>query len=327
MPDLASVRDSAQKRWVRKLARIFALGWRGSALHWHRHQMLYLLLAGLATPLVVSVHSIVSLDFSIAIVPGWHSTIFPPYFVAGAIFSGFAMVFTLAIPLRKIFNLKELITLEHLDKAARVTLVAGLVVAYGYLMEFFMAWFSAEPAEMRMMLNRATGPYAWAFWIMITCNVLIPQLLWSRRIRGNASALFVLSLVINLGMWLERYVIVITSLHRDYLPSAWGMYAGTIWDWTLFIGSIGTFIFLFLLFIRCLPVISIYEMREFIHQKKILQKESQTLRKREEAEEHVPEERLYATVAEFEDAERLWTLPGRSAAWDINEWMPIPLSR
>ena len=205
-----------------------------------------------------------------------------------------------------------------------MTLVAGLVVAYGYLMEFFMAWFSAEPAEMRMMLNRATGPYAWAFWIMITCNVLIPQLLWSRRIRGNASALFVLSLVINLGMWLERYVIVITSLHRDYLPSAWGMYAGTIWDWTLFIGSIGTFIFLFLLFIRCLPMISIYEMREFIHQKKILQKESQALRKREEAEEHVPEERLYATVAEFEDAERTVDAAGRSAAWDINEWMPIP---
>ncbi|HYG78434.1 MAG TPA: NrfD/PsrC family molybdoenzyme membrane anchor subunit [Planctomycetota bacterium] len=264
IPDLATLRDRAKRPFAKIVYGIFALGWRGSALHWHRYQMAYLLLAGLATPLVVSVHTIVSFDFAVAQVPGWHVTIFPPYFVAGAIFSGFAMVLTLAIPLRKIYGLEDFITARHLDNMAKVLLGTGLIVAYGYFMEHFMGWYSGNPYEMFVTHNRETGPYAITFWLLILCNVLVPQLLWLRSIRTSVAALFVISLIVNVGMWMERFVIVITSLHRDFLPSSWDMYYPTFWDIATYAGTIGLFLTLFLLFIRLLPVISIFEMRELV---------------------------------------------------------------
>ncbi len=267
VPDVATMRDRAQNKTVARLYGILALGWRGSARHWKRFHMAYLLLAGLATPLVLSVHSVVSLDFAIAIVPGWHSTIFPPYFVAGAIFSGFAMVLTLAIPIRKFYGLQDFITLRHLENSAKVMLATGLMVAHGYITEAFMSWYSDDKFEIYMTLNRMFGPYAPAYWLLIFCNVLTPQLLWFKRIRTNIAALFVISLVVNVGMWTERYVIVITSLHRDFLPSSWGIFHGTRWDWMTLFGSFGLFLTLLFLFLRILPAISISEMRELVHKK------------------------------------------------------------
>jgi molybdopterin-containing oxidoreductase family membrane subunit len=266
IPDLATLRDRAGRRLARVAYGVLAMGWRGSARHWHRYQIAYLLLAGLATPLVISVHSVVSLDFAVAIIPGWHSTIFPPYFVAGAIYSGFAMVMTLAIPLRAVYKLEDFITTRHLDNMAKILLATGLIVAYGYIMETFAAWYSGNPYEEYMMLNRMGGPYAPFFWALIVCNVVVPQVLWSRRVRSNAPALFVIALVVNIGMWLERFVIVVTSMHRDFLPSSWGMYAGTVWDWATYVGSLGLFFALFFVFIRLLPMISIFEMRELVHE-------------------------------------------------------------
>jgi molybdopterin-containing oxidoreductase family membrane subunit len=267
LPDLATLRDRAQNRYARLLYGVMAMGWRGSARHWHRYRTAYLLMAGLATPLVVSVHTVVSLDFAVAILPGWHSTIFPPYFVAGAIFSGFAMVLTLSIPLRAAFQLHDFITDRHLDNMAKVMLATGLIVAYGYLMEAFMAWYGQNPFESYTMLqNRPFGPYAHTYWIMMTCNVFLPQLLWFPAFRRNPVLLWLMSLVVNTGMWLERYVIVVTSLHRDYLPSSWSIYHGTFWDYATFYGSIGLFASLLFLFIRVLPVISIAEMRELVHE-------------------------------------------------------------
>jgi Ni/Fe-hydrogenase subunit HybB-like protein len=264
LPDLATLRDRAKSRGKQFFYGTLALGWRGSARHWQRHQMAYLLLAGLATPLVLSVHSVVSFDFAVAIVPGWHSTIFPPYFVAGAIFSGFAMVLNLIIPVRKIYHLESVITLRHLNNAANVMLVTGLIVAYGYLMEAFMAWYSGDVFEEFMMGNRAFGPYGWAFWALMLFNVVIPQALWLRRVRTNVVLLFLVALSVNLGMWFERFVIVITSLHRDFVPSSWGLYAPTFWDWATFAGTIGLFFTLLFLFIRFLPMISISEVRELV---------------------------------------------------------------
>jgi Ni/Fe-hydrogenase subunit HybB-like protein len=266
IPDLATLRDRARHPFARMAYGILAMGWRGSAVHWHRYETAYLLLAGLATPLVVSVHSIVSLDFAVSVLPGWHSTIFPPYFVAGAIYAGFAMVLTLAIPLRAAYRLDDLITMNHLDNMAKVMLATGLFVFYGYVMELFFAWYSANPNEAYMIYNRATGPYAPFYWALLICNGLVPQLLWSARLRASVPLLFVISLVVSVGMWLERYIIVVTSLHRDFLPSAWGMYSGTIWDWATFLGTIGLFLSLLFLFIRVLPMISIFEMRELVHQ-------------------------------------------------------------
>jgi Ni/Fe-hydrogenase subunit HybB-like protein len=237
------------------------MGWRGSARHWRRYQQAYLLLGGLATPLVVSVHSVVSFDFATSVIPGWHTTVFPPYFVAGAIFSGFAMVLTIAIPLRTAFGLRDFITDQHLDNMAKVMLASGLVVAYGYLMEIFIAWYSGDGFEWFMVMNRLFGPYQWCYVALWVCNIFIPQLLWSKWIRSNVAALFVLSLIINVGMWLERFIIVVVSLHRDFLPSSWGMFYPTFWDWTTFIGSIGLFAALLFLFVRLLPVISIFEMQ------------------------------------------------------------------
>jgi molybdopterin-containing oxidoreductase family membrane subunit len=260
IPDLATLRDRSRTRTGRVVYGMLAMGWRGSAVHWQRYDMAYLLLAGLATPLVVSVHSVVSLDFAVAILPGWHTTIFPPYFVAGAIYSGFAMVLTLAIPLRAAYGLEDFITMRHLENMAKVMLATGLIVAYGYMMEAFIAWYSGNEFEEYMLLNRVTGPYGPFYWALILCNVLLPQALWSERVRSNVLLLFVIALVVNTGMWLERFVIVITSLHRDYLPSSWGNYLPTMWDWATFIGTIGLFLTLLFLFIRFLPMISISEM-------------------------------------------------------------------
>jgi len=270
LPDLATLRDRAKDRVSRMIYGVLAMGWRGSAMHWHRYEMAYLLLAGLATPLVVSVHTVVSFDFTMGVIPGWHSTIFPPYFVAGAIYSGFAMVVTLAIPLRKFYGLEDFLTLRHLDNMAKILLATGLIVAYGYTMETFMAFFSGPNTYDRyMMINRMTGPYAPVYWCLILCNIVIPLTsLWFARIRRNVVALFVISLVIQTGMWLERFVIVVTSLHRDFLPSSWGMYYPTKWDWAVYTGTIGLFFTLFLLFIRFLPMISIFEMRGLAHELK-----------------------------------------------------------
>jgi molybdopterin-containing oxidoreductase family membrane subunit len=264
IPDLATLRDRATTRAKQVIYGILAMGWRGSARHWHRYQTAYLLLAGLATPLVVSVHTVVSLDFAIAIEPGWHTTIFPPYFVAGAIYSGFAMVLTLAIPLRAVYGLEDFITMRHLENMGKVMLATGLIVGYGYILEFFMAFYSGNHFEKYLALNRLEGPYQHFYWALILCNIIAPQFLWNRKVRTNVVWLFFLSLVVNVGMWLERFVIVVISLHRDFMPSAWGMYQPTFWDWSTFVGTIGLFVALLFLFIRFLPVISIAEMRELV---------------------------------------------------------------
>jgi len=266
IPDLATLRDRATRRVPRFIYGMLAMGWRGSAVHWHRYESAYLLLAGLATPLVVSVHTVVSFDFAVALVPGWHSTIFPPYFVAGAIYSGFAMVLTIAIPLRKLYGLEDFITLRHLKNMAIVMLATGMIVAYGYLIETFMAWYSGDIFEKYMMMNRMFGPYGWLYWVLILFNILIPQVLWVRSLQTNPWVLFFIAIAVNIGMWLERYVIVVVSLHRDFMPSAWGMYSGTIFDYGVFVGTIGLFVALLFLFIRLLPMISIFEMRELVHE-------------------------------------------------------------
>ena len=264
IPDLATLRDRSQNPIGKRVYGLFALGWRGAARHWDRYETAYLLLAGLATPLVISVHTVVSFDFAVSVIPGWHATIMPPYFVAGAIYSGFAMVLTLAIPLRKLFELEDFITERHLENMAKIILATGLIVAYGYAMEAFFAWYSGSPYEGAMMRNRMSGPYWKAYWALIFCNVVVPQLLWIRKVRRSAVVLFLIALVVNVGMWLERFVIVVTSLAQDFLPSSWGHYSGTIWDWALYIGTIGLFLVLLLLFIRFLPMISIFEMRTLV---------------------------------------------------------------
>jgi Ni/Fe-hydrogenase subunit HybB-like protein len=269
VPDLATLRDRSESKIGRVVYGVFALGWRGSARHWQRYDMAYLLLAGLATPLVVSVHTIVSFDFAVAQLPGWHATIFPPYFVAGAIYSGFAMVLTLAIPIRAVYGLEDFITSRHLQNMAKILLVTGLIVAYGYTIEAFMAWYSANTYEQFMMANRMTGPYGFAYWLLILCNVVTPQLLWFRTVRSSVLPLFVISLIVNVGMWLERFVIIVTSLHRDFLPSSWGRYAPTIWDISTYVGTIGLFLALLFLFLRFLPMISIFEMRTILPQAKV----------------------------------------------------------
>ncbi len=267
LPDLATLRDRAKSRTQQVIYGILSMGWRGSAHHWHRYQSAYLLLAGLATPLVLSVHTVVSFDFAIAIVPGWHTTIFPPYFVAGAIYSGFAMVLTLAIPLRKAYGLEDFITLRHLDNMAKVMLATGLIVAYGYAIEFFMAFYSGNKFDVFLAEQRLHGPYSHFYFALILCNILTPQLLWFEKVRRNVASLFVMSLVVNTGMWLERFVIVVISLTRDFMPSAWGRYSATFWDYSTFIGTIGLFVMLIFLFVRTLPAIAIAEMRELVAHK------------------------------------------------------------
>jgi Ni/Fe-hydrogenase subunit HybB-like protein len=269
IPDLATLRDRARHRSLQIIYGVLAMGWRGSVKHWDRYEQAYLLLAGLATPLVLSVHTVVSFDFAIGIIPGWHTTIFPPYFVAGAIYAGFAMVLTLAIPLRAMYGLQDFITLRHLENMAKVTLVTGLIVGYGYMMEAFFGWYSANKYEGFMIWNRMTGPYWPMYWFLVFCNIITPQSLWFRKMRTTPWLLFGVALIVNAGMWLERFVIVVTSLHRDFLPSAWGMYHGTIWDWATFIGTLGLFVTLFFLFIRVLPMISIFEMRTLVPEAKV----------------------------------------------------------
>jgi molybdopterin-containing oxidoreductase family membrane subunit len=268
IPDLATLRDRTTHRVKQVTYGLLAMGWRGSATHWHNYETAYLLLAGLATPLVVSVHTVVSFDFAVAVIPGWHATIFPPYFVAGAIFAGFAMVITLAVPLRAIFGLKDFITLRHIQNMAKVMLATGLIVAYGYLMELFIAWYSGNQFEQFMVVNRITGPYKWHWYALILCNVTVPQLLWIRALRNRPAIVWIIAMFVNVGMWLERFIIVVTSLHRDFLPSAWGMYSGTFWDWATFIGTIGLFLALLFLFLRFLPMISIFEMRTILPEAK-----------------------------------------------------------
>ena len=264
IPDFATLRDRAQSKTFQMIYGMLAMGWRGSARHWHRYETAYLLLAGLATPLVLSVHTIVSFDFAVGIIPGWHATIFPPYFVAGAIYAGFAMVLLLTIPLRKLYGLESFITMRHMDNMAKVMLATGLIVFYGYLMEAFFGWYSGNMYERFMIWNRMHGPYATYYWALILCNGLTPQFLWFKKIRSNLLLLFLISIVVSIGMWLERFVIVVTSLHRDFLPSSWGMYQPSQWDWAMFVGTIGFFFSLLFLFIRFLPMISIFEMRTIL---------------------------------------------------------------
>jgi molybdopterin-containing oxidoreductase family membrane subunit len=264
IPDLAVLRDRAKNPFFKMGYGALALGWRGASRHWDRYETAYLLLAGIATPLVISVHTVVSFDFAAGIIPGWHTTVFPPYFVAGAIFAGFAMVLTLAIPIRIIYRLEDFITQRHLENMAKVMLATGLIVAYGYFIEAFMCWYSGNPYEEYMLLNRLTGPYKHMYWALLACNILVPQVLWIRGARRNIFVLFLVAMSVNVGMWLERFIIIVTSLHRDFLPSSWGMYSGTVWDWTMFIGTIGLFFFLLLLFIRFLPMIAISEMKGLV---------------------------------------------------------------
>ncbi len=261
IPDLATVRDRTKSKLRRFVFGLMSFGWTGSGRTWARYETLYLLLAGLATPLVVSVHTIVSMDFATSVIPGWHTTIFPPYFVAGAVFSGFAMVLTLIIITRKVLGFEHLITVRHLENMTKVIIVTGGIVSLAYATEFFIAWYSGNPYELFAFKNRALGPFNWAYWTMVSCNVLSPQLFWFKKIRTSVAAIFLLSLVINVGMWFERFVIIVTSLHRDFLPSSWSMYRPTVIEVGTLIGTFGLFFTLFLVFTRLLPVISIGELK------------------------------------------------------------------
>ena len=273
VPDFGTMRDRSQNKAAQYLYGLVSMGWRGSVRHWMRYETASLLLAGLATPLVLSVHTVISFDFAVAVLPGWHTTIFPPYFVAGAIYSGFAMVLTLAIPLRKFYHLEALVTERHIDNMGKVMLATGFIVAYGYGMEVFMAWYSASHWEAFMMWNRMFGPMGWAYWVLITCNLAIPLItLWSRKLRTSIPFMFFISIVVNTGMWFERFVIVVTSLYRDFLPSAWGTYRATKWDYMIYVGTLGLFTALFLLFVRFLPMIPMSEIRMMLPAAKITPK-------------------------------------------------------
>ncbi len=261
VPDLATLRDRATTKTKQMVLGIFALGWRGSHRHWLNYEKAYLILAGLSTPLVLSVHTIVSFDFAVSVIPGWHTTIFPPYFVAGAVFSGFAMVMTLMIIVRKVYNLQHIVTIRHLENMNKIMLATGSMVGYAYAMEFFIAWYSGNPYEKFTFINRAFGPYSWAYWTMVSCNVISPQFFWFKKIRTSIPIMFVLTIFINIGMWFERFVIIVTSLHRDFVPSSWGYFRPTIIDISTFVGTFGLFFFMFLLFIRFLPAIAIGEVK------------------------------------------------------------------
>jgi len=261
IPDFATIRDRATGKIQRMIYGGLALGWRGSNRHWHHYERAYMILAALATPLVLSVHSVVSFDFAVSQLPGWHTTIFPPYFVAGAIFSGFAMVVTLMVVARKVFSMEHIMTIRHLDNMAKIILVTGSLVGYAYAMEFFIAWYSGNPYEAFAFVNRAFGQYAWAYWTMVSCNVLSPQIFWFQRFRTSIPVLFVVSIFVNIGMWFERFVITVTSLHHDFLPSSWDYYSPTIWDIATFIGSFGLFFTLFSLFLRYIPMVAIAEVK------------------------------------------------------------------
>ena len=272
IPDLATLRDRSENRVIRFIFGALAMGWRGSARHWARYETAYLLLAGLATPLVLSVHTVVSFDFAISIVPGWHTTIFPPYFVAGAIYSGFAMVLVLAIPIRKYYQVADFITERHLENSAMVMLATGLIVGYGYAIEAFMNWYGGNPNEGFLGWNRLHGPYAMYYLALLFFNIVLPQILWIRKFRTHPVWLFLISLDVLVGMWLERFIIIVVSLHRDFLNSSWGMYYPTRWDWAIFIGTLGMFSFCMFLFVRLLPMISIFELRTLLPEAEVKHK-------------------------------------------------------
>jgi molybdopterin-containing oxidoreductase family membrane subunit len=264
VPDFAMLRDRTKTGLKKTIYSVLSLGWRSSHRHWQHYERAYLILAGLSTPLVLSVHTVVSFDFAVSVLPGWHSTIFPPYFVAGAVFSGFAMVSFALIFVRKAFHMEHIITINHIDNMNKIILVTGSIVGYAYLMEAFIAWYSNNPFEMFAQLNRAFGPYAWAFWTMVSCNALFPQLFWFRKFRRNIPLTFIIVILVNVGMWFERFVIIVTSLHRDFLPSSWAMYSPTIFDIGILTGSFGFFFTFVLLFARKLPVIAISELKSVI---------------------------------------------------------------
>ncbi|OGU27092.1 MAG: hydrogenase [Ignavibacteria bacterium GWA2_35_9] len=261
VPDFASLRDKTISKVKKTIYSVFSLGWRHSNRHWQHYEKAYMILAGLSTPLVLSVHSIVSFDFATSILPGWHTTIFPPYFVAGAIFSGFAMVVTVLVFVRKVFDMENIITLNHLERMNKIILATGMMVGYAYGMEFFIAWYSGVQYEQFVFINRAFGPYAWAYWTMVSCNVIFPQLFWFRKIRRSVPAMFIIVILVNVGMWFERFVIIVSSLHRDFLPSSWGMFVPTLVDLGILLGSFGLFFTLVLLFAKTLPVVSISEIK------------------------------------------------------------------
>ena len=267
IPDFAIMRDRAKSVPTRYIFGLLAMGWRGSARHWQRYEAAYLIMAGLSAPLVLSVHSIVSFDFAVGIVPGWHTTIFPPYFVAGAVFAGFAMVLALAIPVRNWYKLKDLITDKHLDWCARIMLLTGLIVLFGYMTELFYGWY-AGGREWEMMRNRAFGPYGWTYWLLILCNGIIPQTMWKPSWRRNELALLLVALDVSIGMWLERFVIIVGSLQHSEQPTMRQIYIPTVWDWGFFVGTMGFFVFMMFLFIRFVPMINIFEMKELLHRQK-----------------------------------------------------------
>ncbi|RMF62933.1 MAG: hydrogenase [Bacteroidetes bacterium] len=268
IPDLATLRDRtpSTKKLRQKVLGFFSLGWSGANRHWRNYEKAYLLLAALATPLVLSVHSVVSFDFAVSIIPGWHTTIFPPYFVAGAIFSGFAMVMTLMVIARKVYKIENIITINHLEKMNIIILLTGTMVGFAYITEFFIAWYSGVPYEQYAFINRAFGPYAWAYWTMMSCNLLFPQFFWIKKLRRNIPFMFVVSIFVNIGMWFERFVITVTSLHRDYLPSSWDYYTPTWVDISTFIGSFGLFFTLFLIFLRFVPMVAMAEVKMVLPQ-------------------------------------------------------------
>ena len=261
IPDLATMRDRAKGKLRRTILSFFSLGWSGANCDWTRYETVYLLLAGLSTPLVVSVHTIVSMDFATSVVPGWHATIFPPYFVVGAVFSGFSMVLTLMIIARKVMGYEQYITIRHLEAMTKVVLTTGMIVGLAYATEFFMAWYSGNGYERYVFLNRALGPYKWAYWTMVSCNVISPQFFWFKRFRTSIPVIFILSITVNVGMWFERFVIIVTSLHRDYLPSSWAMYKPTFNELATLLGSFGLFFTCFLIFCRLLPMIAVSEVK------------------------------------------------------------------
>jgi len=266
IPDLATYRDRAKTKIKKIVFGLGALGWRGGNRQWRHYELAYLILAGISTPLVLSVHSVVSTDFAVSIIPGWHTTIFPPYFVAGAIFSGFAMVVTLTILARKVFSLENIITIDHMEKMNKVILLTGSMVGYAYGIEFFMAWYSGNIYEQFTFLNRAFGNYAWAYWVMVSCNVLVPQIFWFKRMRRSIAVMLVAAIFINIGMWFERFIIVVSSLSRDFIPANWDYYSPSLWDILTFVGSFGLFLTLFLLFIRFLPMVSMTEVKGVLPQ-------------------------------------------------------------
>ena len=268
IPDLALLRDKATSKWLRLAYAIPALGWRGASRHWARYEAAYMVLAGISAPLVLSVHTIVSFDFAVGIVPGWHTTIFPPYFVAGAVYAGFAMVLTVGIPVRHWYGLKDMITMTHIDWMCKIMLTTGMIVFYGYILEVFFGWYSGDKYEWALILNRFCGPYKFTYYALLFCNGILPQVLWSRKVRRNLFAVFIVSQFVSIGMWLERFVIIPVSLHRDYVPSSWGYYTPSFTDWALFVGTMGFFTVLMFGFMRVLPIINIFEMKELLFKQK-----------------------------------------------------------